>query len=169
MNLNPFKRGNTSPAHVQAESLPLPRPQAMREDMLTEVLRIEQTAYSHPWSLLNFTDALNSGYHTPVWCAGTDMLCYLVAMRGADEVHLLNFTVAPAHQRRGLARQMMHYLIDWSRSQEVHAIWLEVRASNHRAIDIYTACGFSRDGVRPAYYPAQHSFREDAVVMSLNW
>jgi ribosomal-protein-alanine N-acetyltransferase len=168
MNLNPFKKGNPSSNPAQLPILTLP-PQAMTQAMLPDILGIEQTAYSHPWSLINFTDALASGYHTLVWRTETDILCYLVAMRGADEVHLLNFTVAPSHQRRGLARHMMQYLSAWSQTEEVHAIWLEVRAGNQRAIDIYTACGFSRDGVRPGYYPAQHGIREDAVVMSLSW
>jgi len=169
MNLNPFKKSSQTrhPAHMPA--LVPPNPLAMTETMLTDIRVIEQTAYSHPWSDVNFTDALASGYHMPVWRTDTDILGYLVAMRGADEVHLLNFTVAPAHQRRGLARQMLHYLISWSRAQDVHAIWLEVRAGNQRALDIYTACGFSRDGIRPGYYPAHHGQREDAVVMSLNW
>jgi len=60
-------------------------------------------------------------------------------------------------------------LLDWSRAQGVHAIWLEVRVSNRRAIGIYQACGFVHDGVRPGYYPAHNGIREDAVVMSLSW
>jgi len=118
---------------------------------------------------MNFTDAMTSGYHMPVWRVDGEVWCYLVAMRGADEVHLLNFTVAPALQRRGLGRHMLDHLLNWSRAQEVHAIWLEVRVSNLRAIAIYTACGFVQDGVRPGYYPAHHGVREDAVVMSLSW
>jgi len=130
----------------------------MTRDMLPGLLLVEQSAYSHPWTGLNFTDAMVSGYHMPVWRMDNEVWCYLVAMRGADEVHLLNFTVAPAQQRRGLGRHMMDHLLSWSRSQDVHAIWLEVRISNQRAIDVYAASGFVPDGVR-----------EDAVVMSLSW
>jgi ribosomal-protein-alanine N-acetyltransferase len=137
--------------------------------MLPALLMVEQSAYSHPWTRTNFTDALTSGYHVPVWQQQEDILAYLVAMRGADEVHLLNFTVAPAHQRRGMGRMMLQYLLSWSHAQGVHAIWLEVRKSNQRAIQIYAACGFQQDGIRPAYYPAHHGEREDAVIMSLNW
>jgi ribosomal-protein-alanine N-acetyltransferase len=105
----------------------------------------------------------------PVWWQADELLCYLVAMRGADEVHLLNFTVASDHQRQGLAQAMMRYLREWSVSRGVHSIWLEVRASNHRAIGVYLASGFVKDGVRPGYYPVHNGQREDAVVMSLNW
>ena len=167
MNLNPFKKSATAPDPYPVDNLPAP--QAMDAAVLPALLLVEQSAYSHPWTQNNFTDAMASGYHLPVWVMHEEVCCYLVAMRGADEVHLLNFTVAPAQQRRGLARHMMQYLLDWSRAQGVHAIWLEVRVSNRRAIGIYQACGFVHDGVRPAYYPAHNGMREDAVVMSLSW
>jgi len=147
----------------------LPSPQEITQDMLTQVLRVEQGSYSHPWQLGNFVDSLVSGYHMPVWWQADELLCYLVAMRGADEVHLLNFTVASDHQRQGLAQAMMRYLREWSMSRGVHSIWLEVRASNHRAIGVYLASGFVKDGVRPGYYPVHNGQREDAVVMSLSW
>ena len=147
----------------------LPSPQEITQDMLTQVLRVEQGSYSHPWQLGNFVDSLVSGYHMPVWWQADELLCYLVAMRGADEVHLLNFTVASDHQRQGLAQAMMLYLREWSVSRGVHSIWLEVRASNHRAIGVYLASGFVKDGVRPGYYPVHNGQREDAVVMSLSW
>ena len=155
---------------ADARSVPtLPASEPMHHSMLPELLLVEQSAYSHPWTGLNFTDAMVSGYHMPVWRIDNEVWCYLVAMRGADEVHLLNFTVAPARQHRGLGRHMLDHLLSWSRAQDVHAIWLEVRVSNQRAIAIYTACGFVQDGVRPGYYPAHHGVREDAVVMSLSW
>jgi ribosomal-protein-alanine N-acetyltransferase len=147
----------------------LPAPRDMTQDMLADIIQVEQGAYSHPWLMGNFADSIISGYHMPVWFDDADVLCYFVAMRGADEVHLLNFTVASAHQRQGLAQAMMRYLRDWSVSRGVHSIWLEVRASNHRAIDLYLTSGFVTDGVRPGYYPVHHGLREDAVVMSLNW
>ena len=154
---------------VLLENNLLPTPQDMTQDMLTQVLKVEQGSYSHPWQLGNFVDSIVSGYHMPVWWQAGELLCYLVAMRGADEVHLLNFTVASDHQRQGLAQAMMRYLREWSMSRGVHSIWLEVRASNHRAIGVYLASGFVKDGVRPGYYPVHNGQREDAVVMSLSW
>ena len=111
----------------------LPSPQEITQDMLTQVLRVEQGSYSHPWQLGNFVDSLVSGYHMPVWWQADELLCYLVAMRGADEVHLLNFTVASDHQRQGLAQAMMHYLREWSVSREVH---LAAQFSQRHSMDI---------------------------------
>lgn len=142
-------------------------PVPMSADHLTQVLQIEQSAYSHPWTRGHFIDSIASGYHMPVWFTGDELACYLVAMRGVDEVHLLNLTVAPALQRQGLGRMMLQALLDWTRSRDAHTVWLEVRASNHRAIALYQAHGFVQAGWRKNYYPFQLGQREDAVVMGL--
>ena len=55
----------------------------------------------------------------------------------------------------------------WSRGRGAQWLWLEVRASNLRAQQIYQTHGFRRVGDRKRYYPAAHGQREDAVVMSL--
>ena len=164
-----FRRQAHEAQTLEAALVALPPAQAMHTDMLAKVLHVEQNAYSHPWRQGHFVDALHSGYHMPVWFDQEEVMAYLVAMRGADEVHLLNFTVAPLFQRQGLAAAMLHYLETWSVQQGVHSIWLEVRASNARALSVYAAHGFVQDGIRPGYYPLHDGQREDAVVMSLNW
>ncbi len=70
-------------------------------DSLDRVLHVEQRAYSHPWSRANFIDALHSGYQAQMLTANGQLLGYFVAMKGVDEVHLLNITVAPEFQRQG--------------------------------------------------------------------
>jgi ribosomal-protein-alanine N-acetyltransferase len=100
-------------------------------------------------------------------CAGPNVLGYLVAMKGVDEVHLLNLTVAPDFQRQGWARLMMEGLVLWSRGQGARQLWLEVRESNTRALEVYRRFGFGQMGVRKQYYPLAPNRREDAVVMSL--
>ena len=134
---------------------------------LEAVMAVEQQAYPHPWSRGNFTDSLQSGYQMQVLMGGDELLGYFVAMKGVEEVHLLNITVAPAHQRQGWARVMLDALAVWSRGQGAQWLWLEVRVSNVRALAIYAAHGFRRVGERRNYYPAAQGQREDAVVMSL--
>ncbi|MEK9951274.1 MAG: ribosomal protein S18-alanine N-acetyltransferase [Curvibacter sp.] len=134
---------------------------------LEQVLQVEQRAYPHSWTRGNFLDALKSGYHARVLLAGDVLLGYYVAMQGVDEVHLLNITVAPEHQRQGWGRIMLDALALWARGLGAQWLWLEVRVSNARAIAIYEAHGYRRVGLRRNYYPAGHGQREDAVVMSL--
>jgi [ribosomal protein S18]-alanine N-acetyltransferase len=135
-------------------------------DRLDAVLAVEQSAYSHPWTQGNFTDALRSGYEAQLLVADEVLLGYFVAMKGVDEVHLLNITVAPDQQRQGWARVMLDALAIWSRGQGAQWLWLEVRTSNARAMHVYDSHGYRRVGLRKNYYP-NGSAREDAVVMSL--
>jgi ribosomal-protein-alanine N-acetyltransferase len=134
---------------------------------LDAILPIEQAAYSHPWSHINFADSLRAGYQMQQLKAENEVIGYFVAMKGVDEVHLLNLTVAPAHQNQGWARVMLDALAVWARGQGALWLWLEVRASNLRAQRIYEAHGYRRVGIRKRYYPATGNEREDAVVMSL--
>jgi len=145
--------------------------EAMTPAWLDAVLRVEQSAYSQPWTQGNFLDSLNAGYQAQLLTAGNApdarLLGYFVAMKGVDEVHLLNITVAPEHQRQGWARVMLDGLALWSRAQGAQWLWLEVRVSNARAKAVYECYGFRHVGTRRNYYPAGASAREDAVVMSL--
>lgn len=140
--------------------------QAMTEDRLDQVVAIERDAYPHPWTRGNFSDSLRSGYHAQLLCAGDAVLGYFVAMKGVDEVHLLNITVAPECQGQGFSRVMLDALAIWSRSQGAQWLWLEVRAGNARAQRVYERYGFRRVGERKSYYPSHAGRREDAIVMS---
>ena len=139
----------------------------MTPERLPAVLAVEQSVYSHPWTRGNFTDTLAAGHHALCMLGGDELIGYFVAMPGFEEVHLLNITVAPAHQRQGWALVLLDALVLWSRAQGAQWLWLEVRASNTRAQQIYLKRGFARVGLRKAYYPAGHGLREDAVVMNL--
>ncbi|RZM01523.1 MAG: ribosomal-protein-alanine N-acetyltransferase [Variovorax sp.] len=143
----------------------------LRVDLLDAVCAVEQTAYSHPWTRANFIDSMAAGYHCqllvgPGQARGDAVIGYFVAMKGVEEVHLLNITVAPAFQRQGWAPLMLEALAGWSRGQGAQWLWLEVRASNERAMRIYERHGYRRVGMRRSYYPA-HGGREDAIVMRL--
>lgn len=135
---------------------------------LDAVLEIEQTAYAFPWSRGNFVDSLAAGYLARV-LRGTDgaVLGYFLAMAGVDEMHLLNLTVAPAWQRRGLSLVMLDALEAECRRAGLIKLWLEVRLSNQRARAIYERYGFLQVGLRKGYYPAAQGSREDAAVMVL--
>ncbi|WP_159917054.1 ribosomal protein S18-alanine N-acetyltransferase [Pantoea sp. 18069] len=135
---------------------------------LETLLPIEQQAYSHPWTHGNFIDALAAGYEAQMLLDADDQLLgYFVAMAVLDEVHLLNLTVAPAHQGRGWARIMLEGLSLWSRQRQALWLWLEVRASNARARAIYEKHGFQQIAERKNYYPAVDGQREHAIIMSL--
>ena len=101
---------------------------AMTLDDLDAVMQVEAGSYSHPWTRGNFTDSVLSGHLAWVLlsdgstalpargkasvtaCAEPELLGYLVAMPGVDEMHLLNITVAPASRRQGHAKPLLEQL-----------------------------------------------------------
>ncbi len=139
----------------------------MTQDDLDAVIAIEQTAYSHPWSRGNFRDSLNPLFEAQcLWLDG-ELLGYFLAMHGVEEMHLLNITVAPAHQGQGWGHMMLDALSLMSRHAGAQWLWLEVRQSNLRALQVYARYGFKQVSIRKDYYPAGRQQREHAVVMSL--
>lgn len=139
----------------------------MLDQHLDAVAALELRAYPYPWQRRHFADCLNAGYQAQLLMADDLMLGYFVAMKGVDEVHLLNLVVAPEHQRQGWAQVLLDALALWARGQGAQWLWLEARASNTRAVHVYKAHGYRLVGTRRNYYPAEKGQREDAVVMSL--
>ncbi len=139
----------------------------MTEAGLDMVEALERQAHPHPWQRRHFVDCLESGYQAQLLMAGDVLLGYFVAMKGVEEVHLLNITVAPEYQCQGWAQVMLEALALWARGQGAQWLWLEARTGNTRAIHVYKAHGFRTVGQRRQYYPAADGLREDALVMSL--
>jgi ribosomal-protein-alanine N-acetyltransferase len=146
---------------------PLPPLHAMAVADVDAVLGVEVRAYAYPWSRGNFVDSLAAGYRA--WLARDDegaVLGYFIAMPGVGELHLLNLSVAPEHQGRGLGRALLEAVVAEARALPAARLLLEVREGNERARRLYAARGFAEVGRRRGYYPARGG-REDAVVMSL--
>jgi ribosomal-protein-alanine N-acetyltransferase len=154
---------------------PTPAPHHFRAMTVADtdrVMALELQAYPFPWSPGHFTDSLAAGYEAQLLLAGSvsrrgeaELLGYYIAMPGVEELHLLNLTVAPAHQGRGWAHVLLSHLADAGQRQGARQLWLEVRESNSRARQLYERWGFDAVGLRKSYYPAAHGQREHALVM----
>jgi ribosomal-protein-alanine N-acetyltransferase len=146
-----------------------PRLVPMTVTELNAVVVIEAAAYDFPWTRGNFIDSLAAGYLARVLRdASGHVVGYFVALKGVDEMHLLNLTVAPSEQGRGHARRMLDELVTLCATMDGRQLWLEVRESNTRARALYLRYGFRHIGVRRGYYPALQGRREDAAVMSFD-
>jgi ribosomal-protein-alanine N-acetyltransferase len=136
----------------------------MREGELDAVVSIEQAVHVHPWSRGNFADSIAAGYHCWVAHRSGMLVGYGVVTIGAGEAHLLNLSVAPGWQRRGVGSELTRFLMQLAFEQGAGKIYLEVRPSNTAARALYAAHGFAEIGVRRDYYPAADG-RENAIVM----
>ena len=138
----------------------------MRPTDLDAVMAIETLIYPFPWTRGNFADSIAVGHDT--WLfeeAAGGVAGYAVVMWLPDEVHLLNISVAPQRQRRGLGRAMLDWLCADAQARGALSMLLEVRPSNGPARALYASTGFVQLGVRRGYYPADLGTREDALVL----
>jgi len=138
----------------------------MTERDLDEVVAIENTIYSHPWTRGNFSDSLQARYECRTWRLGSQLVGYFVLMVAAGEAHLLNLSVRASEQRSGHGSALLREAAAIARRLGARSLFLEVRPSNHAAQALYRRFGFRNVAVRRGYYPA-HSGREDALVLTL--
>ena len=131
---------------------------------LPSVLAIERRSFTTPWSLAMFVLELSKPSGVCLAAADQDGLAgYLVCSRYADVWHLMNVAVDPERRRAGIASSLMRRLFS-----EVGAdarLTLEVRTSNHGAIEMYRRFGFTIAGERRRYY---QDTGEDALIMWLD-
>lgn len=141
----------------------------MTEAHLDAVWAIEQRAHPFPWTESQIREtpsriALNLVMRVDGKVAG-----YCFGQSVAGEVSLLNIAVDPVWQGQGLGRQLLAAFVAAARAAGGQEIWLEVRAGNIRASQLYLAHGFELVSRRPDYYRADSSVgthgREDALIM----
>lgn len=136
----------------------------MIEADLDAVLKIEYAAFSHPWTRGIFTDALKS-YEVWLMFEGSQQVGHGVINVIIDEAHLLNITVKPESQGRGLGLLLLEKLMKRAYELNGRECFLELRDSNRSAYRLYERYGFNEIGRRRDYYPAVGG-REDALVMA---
>jgi len=147
----------------------------MDESDLPIVHAIEKQSYDFPWSLKGFSNSLDQGLNYVFCNSDADILGYCCVLTVLDEAHILNLCVSPQFHRKGIARSALNALLESLVSSDYRKVFLEVRASNLAAQNLYRSFGFSEDGVRKDYYPSQlwdeslHKFvasKESAILMS---
>lgn len=131
---------------------------------LDAILKIEYAAFSHPWTRGIFVDAFKS-YEVWLMFEGSQQVGHGVIQVIIDEAHLLNITVKPESQGRGLGLRLLEELMKRAYQKNARECFLEVRSSNQTAYRLYERYGFNEVGRRRDYYPAVGG-REDALVMA---
>jgi len=144
----------------------------MLADDLDAVMAIERAAFRHPWSPELFRRELEHDWSTilvavePLTSAqgkGSErVVAFLIYWLVHDEVHVLNVAVSPEHRRKGIARMLMAEVEKRAHAASAALLTLEVRRSNHAALDLYREFDYRAVGVRPKYYADEG---EDAIVM----
>ena len=135
----------------------------MNEHDLASVTALEATLQDFPWTRGNFADSLTAGYSVWVCRLGGELVGFSVVMSVIDEAHLLNIGVGAHFQGQGYGARLLRNAMEAARLGGAGKLFLEVRPSNERAVELYRHFGFRQIGLRKGYYPAKTG-REDALV-----
>ena len=135
------------------------------EDVET-VLSIESRVFTSPWQADTFLSLIGRA-GSELWVMehpDAGLIAYAVLWCILDQGELANIAVRPEYRGRGYAARLLERVLQIARDRTVETIYLEVRASNTRAVELYRRFGFSQVGVRKKYYDKP---KEDALVMKL--
>ena len=132
---------------------------------LEEAYEIEVLTNPSPWSIDNFKSSFEVGHHGLVCKEDNKMLGFLIFSPIKPEAHLLSIAVIETQQYKGIGSLLLKSMISQCNAMGINQVFLEVRASNEKAIGFYQKYGFKKDAIRENYYSGD--IPEDALLMSL--
>jgi ribosomal-protein-alanine N-acetyltransferase len=103
----------------------------------------------------------NRESNTLLACDASGPVGFAVMQFSDERAHLILMAVRASHQRRGVGREMLQWLIESAVVAGSASVHLELRAGNRSAIDFYRALGFSQTLLVSGYYQG----RENALRM----
>lgn len=133
---------------------------------LSRAFQIENASHAFPWTEKTFASNQGERYLNLKMMQGDEMAGFAITQIVLDEATLFNIAIDPVFQRHGLGRALLEEVIQQLEQRDVITLWLEVRASNHKAIALYESLGFNEVSIRHNYYPSVQG-REDAIMMAL--
>lgn len=130
---------------------------------LDQVVQIENSSFSDPWSKENFKDDLESSISVLLVAkVNKKIIGYICGWIVGKEAEISNVAVAPVYRRKNVARTLLRKILNEFRNKNCHSITLEVRNSNSAAFKLYSSFGFTEIYRRKSYYREP---TEDALVM----
>lgn len=120
-----------------------------------------------PWSSGQFISACRESSRERALLLedGGNLVGFVVYSLVLDEACIHNIAVHPDRRRQGLGAALLGCALSAAQSAGASRCYLELRASNRPAHELYTRLGFQLDGRRRDYYPLDQG-REDALLMS---
>ena len=138
---------------------------ARREDV-AGVVRLEERCYADPWPRDSFVPLLDNPqvfFHVARGGeVGQDVSGYVVAWFVLDEAELANLAVAPSARRQGIGGRLLDAALGEASARGTRQMFLEVRASNQAALELYGSREFEQVGRRKGYYRTPV---EDALIL----
>lgn len=141
----------------------------MGPDSVNELARREREATPFAWTESQISQSLSHDHLCFTLGVHDQVSGYCVLLPLGQVVEILNLVIFPEFQQQGYGRILVEKIKTLALQQGADNLWLEVRAGNQRARNLYQNAGFLQTDRRKHYYPrAQHDppgDAEDAILM----
>ena len=131
------------------------------------VCELEKSAFSSPWSRDDIEyqlDKAGSHFLVAVDTETETVAGYIGVQEISGEAYITNIAVFKEFRRLGAASLLLKTASDDAFARGCEFITLEVRESNHLAIELYLKSGFERMGIRKNFYSNPD---ENALIYTL--
>lgn len=141
----------------------------MKPKDLAIVKAIDKLAFPNPWPKNAFQYELEENTNARLWVGEIqdgdklELIAFAVIWIILDEAHIGTFAILPQYQQKGFGQQFLALICKRLIDEKIIKIFLEVRASNVNALNLYHKFGFTIDGERKQYY---RDNGETAILMS---
>src|SRR5215207_9560610 len=134
---------------------------------ISAVLDLDQKSFSLPWPERSFRFELTDNPAARCWVAELDgkVVAMIVVWLIVDEAHVATLATHPEYRRQGIGRRLLAYALRQMMQDGARSSFLEVRASNLAAQEMYQKFGYEATGRRRHYYRDND---EDAILMNLS-
>jgi len=137
----------------------------MTQDDIARVHEIDASSFSAPWPAEAFAiEMQNPKARNFVITENDQVVGYIVCWLVLDECHIATIAVDKANRGKGYAKDLLRKALQSSLAEGAAFAYLEVRASNYPAKELYRSFGFEIVGTRKKYYKDNN---EDALLLTL--
>lgn len=128
---------------------------------------IDVSSFTLPWPERSFRFEVTDNPAARCWVAELDgcVVGMLVLWMIVEEAHIASLATHPDLRRQGIAKKLLVTALDHAYTEGARTAFLEVRAGNEAARNMYQKFGFEEVGLRERYYKDNN---EDAVLMTLH-
>jgi [ribosomal protein S18]-alanine N-acetyltransferase len=139
----------------------------MTIDDIPVVVELDKMSFSLPWPERSFRFELTDNPASRCWVAEVDgtIVGMIVVWLLMGEAHVATLATHPNHRRQGIAKKLLAHALQYLSNEGAQSSFLEVRAGNVAAQEMYRKFGYKESGRRQHYYKDND---EDAILMRLD-
>ena len=140
--------------------------QKMTVEDIPAAHQLDELSFSLPWPERSLQFEVSDNPAARCWSAKIEgqLVGMLILWMIVDEAHIATIATHPGFRRVGVGSQLLENALQSAVAEGARKVFLEVRAGNTAAQEMYKKFGFAEDGRRLRYYKDN---QEDAVLMSL--